>query len=72
MTLNTPLLSEICMVSFNFPPKGYAMCNGQQLPVDQHQALFSWLRAAFYVNGQTNFALPNFRGRIPVHQDNPR
>jgi microcystin-dependent protein len=55
------------IVSFNFPPKGWAECNGQLLPINQNQALFSLLGTMYGGNGQTNFALPDFRGRIPVH-----
>lgn len=64
----TPFLSEIVMVSFNFPPKGYALCNGQLLPINQNQALFALLGTTYGGNGQTNFALPNLRGRFPVHE----
>jgi len=66
----TPFLSEIVMVSFNFAPKGYALCNGQFLPINQNQALFSLLGTTYGGNGQTNFALPNLKGRFPMHQGN--
>ena len=66
--MSEPFLAEIKIVSFNFPPKGWAMCNGQLLPINQNQALFSILGTSFGGNGQTNFALPDFRGRIPIHQ----
>lgn len=62
-----PFLSEIRMVSFSFPPKGWALCNGQLLPINQNQALFALLGTTFGGNGQTNFALPNFQGRVPMH-----
>src|SRR5215217_2469153 len=62
-----PFLSEIRMVSFNFPPKGWALANGQLLPLNQNQALFSLLGTTYGGNGQTNFALPDFRGRVPIH-----
>ncbi|KAA0993350.1 phage tail protein [Dyadobacter aurulentus] len=65
-----PFLSEIRMVSFNFPPKGWALANGQLLPINQNQALFSLLGTTYGGNGQTNFALPDFRGRVPVHMGN--
>ncbi|HEY0612210.1 MAG TPA: tail fiber protein [Chitinophaga sp.] len=65
-----PFLSEISMISFNYPPKGYAFCNGQLLPINQNQPLFSLLATTFGGNGQTNFALPDFRGRIPIHEGN--
>lgn len=62
-----PFLGEIRVVSFNFAPKGWALCNGQLLPINQNQALFSILGTTFGGNGQTTFALPDFRGRVPVH-----
>jgi microcystin-dependent protein len=65
-----PFLAEIRIVSFNFPPKGWAFCDGQLLPINQNQALFSLLGTTYGGNGQTNFALPNLRGRVPVHQGN--
>ncbi|GAB3181261.1 phage tail protein [Telluribacter humicola] len=65
-----PYLSEIKIVSFNFPPKGWAHCNGQLLPINQNQALFSLLGTTYGGNGQTNFALPNFQGRVPIHFGN--
>lgn len=63
----TPLLGEIKIVSFNFAPQGWALCNGQLLPINQNQALFSILGTTYGGNGQTNFALPDFRGRVPFH-----
>lgn len=62
-----PFLSEIMLVSFDFAPKGWAMCNGQLLPINQNQALFSLLGTTYGGNGQTNFALPNLRGRVVAH-----
>src|SRR6187397_2564611 len=62
-----PFLSEIRIFSFNFAPKGWALCNGQFLPINQNQALFSLLGTMYGGNGQTTFALPDFRGRVPVH-----
>lgn len=62
-----PFLAEIRMMSFNFPPKGWALANGQLLPINQNQALFALLGTTFGGNGQTNFALPNMRGRTPIH-----
>ncbi|SEB54938.1 Microcystin-dependent protein [Nocardioides exalbidus] len=61
-----PFLGEIQWVSFNFPPKGWAFCNGQLLPINQNQALFSLLGTMYGGNGQTNFALPNLQGRVIV------
>ena len=68
--MSEPFLSEIKIVSFNFPPKGWALCNGQLLPINQNQALFALLGTVYGGNGQTNFALPNLRGRVPVHEGN--
>ena len=65
--MSEPFLSEIKIVSFNFPPKGWALCNGQFLPINQNQALFSLLGTVYGGNGQTTFALPNLRGRVPIH-----
>jgi microcystin-dependent protein len=62
-----PFLSEIRIMAFNFPPKGWALCDGQFLPINQNQALFSLLGTTYGGNGQTTFALPNFRGRVPAH-----
>jgi microcystin-dependent protein len=60
-------ISEIKIVSFNFPPKGWAFCNGQTLPIAQNQALFSLIGTMYGGNGQTTFALPNLQGRVPLH-----
>ena len=68
--MSEPFLSEIKIVSFNFPPKGWALCNGQLLPINQNQALFALLGTTYGGNGQTNFALPNIRGRVPIHIGN--
>lgn len=65
-----PFLSEIKIASFNFPPKGWALCNGQLLPINQNQALFALLGTTYGGNGQINFALPNLRGRVPIHAGN--
>jgi microcystin-dependent protein len=62
-----PFLSEIRMMSFGFAPKGWATCDGQLLPINQNQALFSLLGTNYGGNGQTNFALPDLRGRVPNH-----
>lgn len=62
-----PFLSEIRLFSFNFAPKGWAQCNGQLLPINQNQALFSLLGTTYGGNGQTTFALPNLQGRVPIH-----
>src|SRR5919202_2557893 len=60
-------LGEIKIISFNFAPQGWALCNGQLLPINQNQALFSLLGTTYGGNGQTNFALPDLRGRTPLH-----
>ena len=65
--MSEPFLSEIKLVSFNFPPKGWAVCNGQFLPINQNQALFALLGTTYGGNGQTTFALPNLRGKVPIH-----
>lgn len=65
-----PFLSEIRIFSFNFPPKGWAFCNGQFLPINQNQALFSLLGTTYGGNGQTTFQLPNLQGRLPIHEGN--
>lgn len=62
-----PFLSEIRIMSFNYAPRGWAMANGQFLPINQNQALFSLLGTTFGGNGQTTFALPNLQGRTPIH-----
>ncbi len=62
-----PFLGEVRMMSFNFPPKGWAPCNGQLLPINQNQALFALLGTMYGGNGQTNFALPDLRARVPIH-----
>jgi microcystin-dependent protein len=61
-----PFLSEIKIISWNYPPKGWAFCNGQLLPINQNQALFALLGTTYGGNGQTNFALPDLRGKVPV------
>ena len=66
--MSDPFIGEIKLISFNFAPNGWAFCNGQLLPINQNAALFSILGVAYGGNGQTNFALPNLQGRIPVHQ----
>src|ERR1044071_8084055 len=62
-----PFLAEIRLMSFVFPPKGWALCNGQLLPINQNQTLFSLLGTTFGGNGQTTFGLPNLQGRTPIH-----
>ena len=67
--MSEPFLSEIKIVSFNFAPKGWALCNGQLLPINQNQALFALLGTTYGGDGRVNFALPDLRGRIPIHFD---
>ena len=62
-----PFMSEIRIMSFDFAPQGWASCNGQLMPINQNQALFSLLGTTYGGNGQTNFALPDFRDRVPIH-----
>jgi microcystin-dependent protein len=62
-----PFLSEIRIMSFVFPPKGWALCDGQLLPINQNQALFSLLGTTFGGDGRVNFGLPDLRGRAPIH-----
>lgn len=62
-----PFLSEIRIMSFVFPPKGWALCNGQLLPINQNQALFSLLGTTYGGDGRVNFGLPNLQGRVPIH-----
>jgi microcystin-dependent protein len=68
--MSTPFLAEIKIIPYNTVPQGWALCNGQLLPINQNQALFSILGTTYGGNGQTNFGLPNFRGRIPIHFGN--
>ena len=65
--MSEPFLSEIRLMSFVFAPRGWALCNGQLLPINQNQALFSLLGTTYGGNGQTTFALPDLRSRAPVH-----
>jgi microcystin-dependent protein len=62
-----PFLSEVRIMSFVFAPKGWALCNGQLMPINQNQALFSLLGTTFGGDGRVNFALPDLRGRAPIH-----
>jgi len=68
--MSEPFLSEIKIVSFNFAPRGWALCNGQLLPINQNQALFSLLGTTYGGDGRVNFSLPDLRGRIPLHNGN--
>jgi microcystin-dependent protein len=64
--MGTPFLGEVKMISWNFNPKGWAFCNGQLLPINQNQALFSILGTMYGGDGQTTFGLPDLRGRAPI------
>ncbi len=66
--MSEPFLGEIRLFGFNFAPSGWAMCNGQVLPINQNQALFALLGTQYGGNGTSNFALPDLRSRIPLHQ----
>lgn len=65
--MSEQFLSEIRLMSFIYAPRGWALCNGQLLPINQNQALFSLLGTTFGGDGRVNFALPDFRGRTPIH-----
>ncbi|MDO9396567.1 MAG: tail fiber protein [Herbiconiux sp.] len=65
-----PFMAELRLMSFNYAPSGWAQCNGQLLPINQNQALFSLLGTMYGGNGQTVFALPDLRGRTPFHMGN--
>ncbi len=63
-----PFLGQIVMFAGNFAPRGWAFCDGQLLPISQNQALFSILGTTYGGDGRTTFALPDLRGRVPMHQ----
>ncbi len=63
----SPFIAEIILFAGNFAPRGWAFCNGQILPIAQNTALFSILGTTYGGNGQTTFALPDLRSRVPVH-----
>src|SRR5882757_1741474 len=65
--MSQPFMAEIKIISWNFPPRGWAFCNGQLLPINQNQALFSLLGTTFGGDGRVNFGLPNLQGRVPIH-----
>ncbi len=69
--MSDPFLGEIHMVGFNFPPRGYAECNGAILPISQNQSLYSLLGTTYGGDGRTTFALPDLRGRVPIHAGDP-
>ena len=65
--MSEPFLAEIRIVGFSFPPRGWAQCDGQILPINQNQSLYSLLGTTYGGDGRTTFALPDLRGRIPFH-----
>jgi microcystin-dependent protein len=67
--MSEPFLAEVRMVGFNFAPRGWAFCDGQILPINQNQSLYSLLGTAYGGDGRTSFALPDLRGRTPIHED---
>lgn len=68
--MSTPFLGEIKIISFNFAPRGWALCNGGLLPINQNQALFSLFGTTYGGDGRTTFALPNLKGCVPTHMGN--
>ena len=68
--MSTPFLGQIETFAFSFAPKGWAQCNGQLLLINQNQALFALLGTMYGGNGQTTFALPDLRSRVPIHMGN--
>lgn len=69
--MSEPFLAEIRIMGFNFAPRGWAFCDGQILPINQNQSLYSLLGTTYGGDGQTSFALPDFRGRTPIHTGQP-
>ena len=65
--MSEPFLAEIRIVGFNFAPRGWALCDGQILPINQNQSLYSLLGTTYGGDGRTSFALPDMRGRTPIH-----
>jgi len=63
-----PYIGSICMVAFNFAPSGWALCNGQLLPISEYDTLFTLIGTTYGGDGQTTFALPDLRGRVPIHK----
>lgn len=65
--MSEPFLAEVRMVGFNFAPRGWALCDGQVLPINQNQSLYSLIGTTYGGDGRTSFALPDLRGRTPIH-----
>lgn len=68
--MSEPFLAEVRIVGFNFAPRGWAFCDGQILPINQNQSLYSLLGTTYGGDGRTSFALPDLRGRVPIHVGN--
>jgi len=68
--MSEPFLAEVRIVGFNFAPRGWAFCDGQILPINQNQSLYSLLGTTYGGDGRTSFALPDMRGRVPLHVGN--
>jgi microcystin-dependent protein len=68
--MSEPFLAEVKMFGFNFPPRRWAQCDGQILPIDQNQSLFALLGTTYGGDGRTTFGLPDLRGRAPIHVGN--
>ena len=66
--MSEPFLAEVRIVAFNFAPRGWAFCDGQILPINQNQSLYSLLGTTYGGDGRTSFALPDLRGRTPIHR----
>jgi microcystin-dependent protein len=66
--MSEPFLAEIRIFGFNFAPRGWALCDGQILPINQYQALYSLLGTTYGGDGRTSFGLPDLRGRVPLHE----
>src|SRR5579871_6226607 len=65
--MSEPFIGEIKIISWNFPPRGWTFCNGQLMPINQNQALFSILGTTYGGDGRVTFGLPNLQGRVPFH-----
>jgi microcystin-dependent protein len=69
-SMSEPYLGEIKIVGFSFAPRGWALCNGQLLPISGNEALYSLFATTYGGDGRSNFALPDLRGRVPIHMGN--
>jgi microcystin-dependent protein len=67
--MGTPFIAEVKLISWNYAPKGWAFCNGQLMPINQNQPLFALIGTTYGGDGRVNFALPDLRGRVPIHFD---